>query len=653
MSDEQEFTTVAPVSALPAGTKLAEYVVRSVIGEGGFGIVYLADDTHLDREVAIKEYLPDSLAVRGAGLHVTVRQADKRDLFTRGLRRFVNEAHILAKFRHPALVSVWRYLEANGTAYMVMPFYRGKTLSDMVRDGVRIKSVKDLFSILLPVLDGLALIHSVECYHRDVSSDNILILENGAPILLDFGAARHSEFSGKHRSTVILKPGFAPIEQYGSDDSELVLGPWTDIYALSAVAYHLVSGEMPPVSVARILKDILKPAVSYASPDLPASVLKVIDAGLSVRPLERPQTVIAYRQALLEAAGDFTVSPTLELPIYDSRHPASVPPPVTESNDEVPEKNYVVAPWKFVLVPLFVFAVIGFSVLYGYRKDSDENAPGATSQNLSVMGDEKNASRKSGDSSEPSSDSPPKATEETKIIPAAASRIEGINDEVSAARAINDEVTAFCNKKIIGRYPFDPKATIGVTKNDFVEMFGSSGKMDQLDQYWHSHQPRSKPEDLPREFVDAHIIKAAFFGQAGRGEDPKLRFMIRSLSMDDSITSLSLNFGGKQVQYDGPDSVTWSITWPDVGGDQVRLSLLPRLDSGVNEVTENGLWAFHRLFDKYGQMRKKSHASLVYYVDINIGGRKVVFEIAPSGAYSPFYLPELKNFKCPQAILRG
>ena len=371
MSNEQGTGAIAPMNALPIGTKLAEYVIRSVIGEGGFGIVYLAHDTFLDREVAIKEYLPGSLAVREAGLQVDVRQPNKRELFMKGMRRFVNEAHILAKFRHPALVSVLRFLETNGTAYMVMPFYRGKTLREMVRNGFRAKTTEDLFSILLPVLEGLTQIHSVQCYHLDISSDNIMILDNGAPVLLDFGAARHTELAGRDSTTIILKPGFAPIEQYGSDDGELVLGPWTDIYAISAVAYLLVSGVMPPVSVTRIMKDSLQPAVNHASPDLPAGVLKVIDAGLALRPQGRPQTVNAYIQALLGAAEDFVLP---EPPSLSAHVPPDAPRATglsgmkRETPAPLAQRSSAAVRWGALFAALLVFAAIAFSILPGENK---------------------------------------------------------------------------------------------------------------------------------------------------------------------------------------------------------------------------------------------------------------------------------------------
>ncbi|MDR0702338.1 MAG: serine/threonine protein kinase [Azoarcus sp.] len=357
------------MNALPVGTRLQEYVIRSVVGEGGFGIVYLAHDTMLDWEVAIKEYLPASLATRSAGAQVEVRLAGKRELFMKGMRRFVNEAHILARFKHPALVSVLRLMEANSTAYMVMPFYRGQTLREKVRNGFRAKTTEDLFSQLLPVLDGLTQIHSVDCYHLDISSDNILILENGAPVLLDFGAARHTELSGEDPTTIILKPGFAPIEQYSNDDDELVLGPWTDIYAISAVAYLLVTGNMPTVSVARIMKDTVRPLASFATPELPASVLEVIDAGLAVKPRGRPHSVKVYVQALLKAAEGHAPIPVPRPPQTAPDNRAATPqgrktaaPP---ASPDAPGENPAIIRWAILFVILLILAAAVLAMLSG------------------------------------------------------------------------------------------------------------------------------------------------------------------------------------------------------------------------------------------------------------------------------------------------
>ncbi|MDR1462974.1 MAG: serine/threonine protein kinase [Azoarcus sp.] len=396
MANEQGIASVAPMSALQVGTRLQEYVIRSVVGEGGFGIVYLAHDTMLDWEVAIKEYLPASLATRSASAQVEVRLADKRELFVKGMRRFVNEAHILARFKHPALVSVLRLMEGNGTAYMVMPFYRGKTLREMVRNGFRAKTTEDLFSLLLPVLDGLTQIHSVDCYHLDISSDNILILENGAPVLLDFGAARHTELSGEDPTTIILKPGFAPIEQYSNDDDELQLGPWTDIYAISAVAYLLVTGSMPTVSVARIMRDTVRPLESFATPTLPASVLKVVDAGLAVKPRGRPQNVKVYVQALLKAAEG-------RAPVRTQAPPSRTAPPdgrgaapqvrqgaaprqqhLHGASYGAPGENPVIMRWVILLVMLLLLAAVVLAVLSGNEDSGTGALPGPGETNMAV-----------------------------------------------------------------------------------------------------------------------------------------------------------------------------------------------------------------------------------------------------------------------------
>jgi serine/threonine protein kinase len=289
-----------PQNALPPGTELYEYIIISVIGEGGFGIVYLARDTLLNREVAIKEFLPSSIATRVDGPRVDVRAADKREMFQRGLKRFVSEAQILARFRHPGLVSVLRFFQENNTAYMVMPYYKGRTLREIMHSGYQVKSDEDLLSILLPVLEGLAQIHSVNCYHLDISPDNIILLHDNSPVLLDFGAARYIDPDKTDPSTIVLKPGFAPIEQY-SETNELKLGPWSDIYAISAVAYQLITGKMPPISVSRILRDDLKPLASFASP-LSRTMMSVLNNGLSVLPKARPQSIGVFALALRAAA---------------------------------------------------------------------------------------------------------------------------------------------------------------------------------------------------------------------------------------------------------------------------------------------------------------------------------------------------------------
>jgi len=294
--------TSALISALPIGARLNEFEIRSVIGVGGFSIVYLAYDKKMSREVAIKEYLPVSFAVRHSGLHV-VPKTSVEEIFEKGLRHFVKEAHILAKLRHPTLATVLQFFETNGTAYLVMPYYSGKTLQEIIDNRNQIINTHELMSIFLPLLNGLSQIHEMGFYHLDISADNIIILKNGSPILLDFGSSRIIQLDNSNDdSTIILKHGFAPIEQYCNGEGEMRLGEWSDIYALSAVMRYFITGKIPLTACARAMDDTLHPLVDLGITNLPVNVLKVIDTGMAVRPENRPQTIESFSSALKSAA---------------------------------------------------------------------------------------------------------------------------------------------------------------------------------------------------------------------------------------------------------------------------------------------------------------------------------------------------------------
>ncbi len=290
--------TLGHGNALPTGSHLAEFELLRVLGEGGFGIVYLAHDHSLQRRVAIKEYMPASLAMR-AGVMAVVVTADKhRAVFDAGLDSFVNEARLLAQFDHPSLLKVYRFWRANGTAYMVMPYYEGDTLKARLRQLGTPPDERWLLALLASLTEALAVIHAEHCLHRDIAPDNILLLaDSGRPLLLDFGAARQVIGDATQALTAILKPGYAPIEQYAEVPS-LKQGPWTDIYALCAVVYAAVMGSKPPVSVGRSVADSCVPLAQAAAGRYSDSFLQAIDAGLRVRPDERPQSVGSLRLAL-------------------------------------------------------------------------------------------------------------------------------------------------------------------------------------------------------------------------------------------------------------------------------------------------------------------------------------------------------------------
>ena len=284
-------------SALPAGARLNEMEIIRVIAIGGFGIVYLARDHSLDREVAVKEFMPAHLVSRGQGDCVTVRSMSNAEPFALGLRSFVNEAKLLARFSHPAMVKVYRFWEANGTAYMAMPYLRGPTLRDVRRSMLEPPTEAWMRSILDPLLDALAMLHSEGVYHRDIAPDNVLVSGAGLPVLLDFGAARHLLGDRTQSLTAVLKPHYAPIEQYG-ESKQLRQGPWTDMYALAAVVTYLLDGLPPPASTTRVVQDEMSAHSRRHIPGVSTRFLSAIDWALSVRPQDRPQTVAEWRDAL-------------------------------------------------------------------------------------------------------------------------------------------------------------------------------------------------------------------------------------------------------------------------------------------------------------------------------------------------------------------
>lgn len=310
-------TGTTDAGLLPVGSRLAEFEVTRVIGQGGFGVVYEAWDHTLERVVAIKEYLPTSLSTRQNDGTVVPLSERHRETFDLGMRSFINEARLLAQFDHPSLLKVYRFWQEKGTTYMVMPFYRGDTLREAL---VAIPAGVDE-SWLIRIMDGvtqaLAVMHNANCYHRDIAPDNIILLEgSGRPVVLDFGAARRVITDKTQAITVILKPGYAPIEQY-AEMPDMSQGAWTDVYALAAVMHVAVCGRAPPPSVARLLSDSYVPLAGneILRQRYSLRLLEAIDAGLGVRPEQRPQSMAELRAALdLEVGHSIAPTPRTQPP---------------------------------------------------------------------------------------------------------------------------------------------------------------------------------------------------------------------------------------------------------------------------------------------------------------------------------------------------
>ncbi len=288
--------------ALRAGQSVGRYTIVSVLGQGGFGITYRATDQQLGRDVAIKEYLPAALAVRQDGATVLPRSKSSADDFAWGRDRFVAEGRTLAALHHAAgIVRVHDFLEANGTAYLVMELLGGGTLHErLMRQGTLDAVAID--RIVRPLLDGLEQVHAAGFLHRDIKPANILLDGDGRPTLIDFGASRAAVAGRSQAMTAVFTPGYAAVEQF----TAATQGPWTDIYGLAATLHHAIAGQAPPNSIDRMLDDSYVPLAGTRR-DYPPGLLAGIDAGLAVRSADRPQSIAAWRPLLLQS-GPFDTS---------------------------------------------------------------------------------------------------------------------------------------------------------------------------------------------------------------------------------------------------------------------------------------------------------------------------------------------------------
>lgn len=293
-------------NALALGTNLLEYRLESVLGAGGFGITYLARDTHLDKLVAIKEYLPSDLALRALDGSIIPINTEAEHDYQWGLRRFIHEARTLAKFSHPHIVRVNRYFEANGTGYMVMDYEQGESLNQYLRREP-CPGEPVLKTLLVPLLDGLTAVHDIGFLHRDIKPSNIFLRTGRGPLLLDFGSARQAS-TGTRSLTSVLTPGFAPLEQYSSDGNQ---GPWSDIYAMGAVIYRAIVNESPPDAVTRLKADTVMRALDAARDRYSERFLDAVKWAMALDEKQRPQSIPQWRPALAEGVAAPAARPAL------------------------------------------------------------------------------------------------------------------------------------------------------------------------------------------------------------------------------------------------------------------------------------------------------------------------------------------------------
>ncbi len=292
--------------ALPEGCDLLWYRIREVLGQGTFGITYLAEDLSDGRSVAIKEYLPPQVARRGEEQALQPLSEVLFDDYASGLGRFIAEAENLYRFDHPHIVRVVDLFEANNTAYLVMAYEDGENLQSILSRRATL-SEHEILRILFPLLEALQALHDQQFAHRDVKPSNIFIRHNGSPVLLDFGSARQIAPSEAHTLTNLVSPGYAPIEQYSSSPEKQ--GPWTDIYALGATLYRAVTGVIPAQATARAEAlvhggtDPHVPASEAASGLYSAGLLEAIDWALQFRSQDRPQSIEDWQSAFDTSSG--------------------------------------------------------------------------------------------------------------------------------------------------------------------------------------------------------------------------------------------------------------------------------------------------------------------------------------------------------------
>ena len=298
--------------ALPDGTELVgDYRIKRVLGAGGFGITYLADEKALARLVTIKEYFPADFAARRA-TNASPRSQEVAGDYQWGLDRFIEEAQTLARFDHPNVVRVHRYFRANNTAYMVLHFEEGGSFKSWLRGLKRAPRQAELDTMVAPLLDALEIIHKANFLHRDIAPDNIMVRRDGSPVLIDFGSARGHIASHSRTVSALVKPGYSPYEQYATTTSSQ--GPWTDIYALGATLYHAITGKRPPDAPSRILSDEYVAAGEAALSSYRSGFLAAIDKALKLEVGERPQSIAEWRGDLACAGAQTRARPSRPAP---------------------------------------------------------------------------------------------------------------------------------------------------------------------------------------------------------------------------------------------------------------------------------------------------------------------------------------------------
>ncbi|MGV6809099.1 MAG: serine/threonine-protein kinase [bacterium] len=329
-------------NALPIGTHIESYEILSILGTGGFGITYKAQDHSLKQVVAIKEYLPYGLTSRYRKTNVRINDKKDQAFYQQGLVKFLNEARTLAKFRNPNIVRVSRYIQANNTAYLIMDFEKGWSLTQKITHQA-ILNEQAIYCLMTPILQGLSTIHEQSMLHRDIKPANIILRETGEPVLIDFGSARQAMQQQTVALTTMVSPGYAPFEQYTNEPQ----GPWTDLYGLGATLYYCMSGTAPTVATQRIAAlyqkkpDPIESSFQALTHHYSAELTQLIRWMLKIQANERPQTVhdvlmqLPQNHLIANHNNNDDIDVTRIMPA-DNAIPKTNTNPVLNSHDPIP-----------------------------------------------------------------------------------------------------------------------------------------------------------------------------------------------------------------------------------------------------------------------------------------------------------------------------
>lgn len=358
-----------------------KYVVGKVLGEGGFGITYIGWNTTLEMPVAIKEYFPQSIASRDNNTRILSVFNTKVDIFVDGMRRTLNEARTMSKMeRFPGIVSIYDFFNENNTAYITMEYVDGITLKEHVKNNGTM-DYHSVLDIMKPVMQALDKMHSLKMIHRDISPDNIMIRNDGQIKLIDFGSTRIIEEDNEKSLTVMLKRGFTPEEQYRSKGNQ---GSWTDVYALCATMYYMITGQVIPEAMDRLVDDTY---ISIGNQGIPIDkyVIEAIDKGLAVRAGDRIKTMRELMSYLYDGKRMVADIPKTELDYPVSSEVSDKPLPVSDYPEDKKKTGGAVK--KIIVAAVAAIVVIAGGVLYvlGSNGDSDDKAIQVTQNDVNSV----------------------------------------------------------------------------------------------------------------------------------------------------------------------------------------------------------------------------------------------------------------------------